>query len=103
DRHGRPSQGGPAVHAGAAPVLAPAPLGPPGGAALPGDRPATGGCADEPVHVPEPGRERAETGSRPAHLARRLLGARPRDEPLHLVGRDLSHLRAAATAADPEL
>src|SRR5204862_3983612 len=66
-------------------------------------RPTAGGRPDQSVHVSHPRRERAETGRGPAHLARRLLGARSRDQSLHLVGRKLPHLWTAASGTPPEL
>src|SRR2546426_1078691 len=91
-----PSQGGSAVYVGAASMLVPASLDTAGRAALPGDRPTAGGRPDQFADVSRPGRKRAQTRRGPTHLARRLLGARSRDQSLHLVGRKLPHLWTAA-------
>ena len=95
-------KGGQVLHVRAAPVLVPARLDAAGRAAVPGDRPTAGRRPDQPIDVAQPARKRAQTGRGPAPLARRLLGARPRDGSHHLVGRNLPHLWAAATRTHPE-
>jgi len=98
-RHGDPAEGRPALHARSAPLLLPARVDASGRAVVPGDRPPAGGCADERADPARPPRERAPVGGGPADLARRVLGARSRDGPVHVVRRDGPDLRIPAAPA----